>query len=114
MHGLAFILSELGLHDEVEALIMDTVEHPDPTRDVPHKALADLLLVLVHSYIHRSRFAEAIPLLERAIPMREKLRQPYDNGILGPVTNMGYCKMILKSFTGAEIYLKRAVEGYGS
>lgn len=70
MHGFAFILSELGLQDEVKALIKDTVEQPEATLDVPHKALADLLLVLVHSYVHRERFAEAIPLLERAIGMR--------------------------------------------
>ncbi|KAL8851792.1 MAG: hypothetical protein Q9221_003306 [Calogaya cf. arnoldii] len=74
MYGLAFALSELELYDEVEVLVKDTIQQPETIHDVPHKDLADLLLILVFSYIQRDRFADAIPLLEQAIPMREKLR----------------------------------------
>ncbi|KAL8925042.1 MAG: hypothetical protein Q9208_003726 [Pyrenodesmia sp. 3 TL-2023] len=111
VNGLAYTLFDMDRAEEVEKLTRDLVKSPEATRGVPPGLVADLVLCLAHSFYDRDRYAEAKPLYERAIPIREKLFGPHKMNVLGPLSKQAFCEWEIKQYPEAERHFKRATAG---
>ena len=95
----------------VEALIKATAEVEEALRDDVYDMVANLVLMLAYSHYYRLSYADAVPLLNRVLGMKERTLKQSDSEILNPLRVLGRCKMNLKEYSVAETLFRRVVAG---
>lgn len=97
--------------ENVDALIKGTAEVQDALRDDAYDMVANLVLMLAYSHYYRLHYADAVPLLNRVLDVKEKILRQSDNEMLNPLRVLGRCKMSLKEYSVAETLFRREVAG---
>ncbi|KAL8838509.1 MAG: hypothetical protein Q9176_005061 [Flavoplaca citrina] len=120
--GLSCSLIDLERYEEVEALtkssvgnvealIKATAEVEETLRDDAYDMVASLVLMLAYSHYYRLNYADAVPLLNRVLDMKEKTLKQSNSEMLNPLRVLGRCKMNLKEYSVAEALFRRVVAG---